>query len=131
MNSEILPISDPVKPPIDATSETAPFRVASWRWWIATILIGSSPLVASLMGGARRSTEGPMLPKTVLGLLLFCVVQFVAFGVVWGIAWLFARPNRDQLRMRLNNVWKAIGWGVVYSVGMRLAIALIAIYFGL
>jgi membrane protease YdiL (CAAX protease family) len=128
MNPEILPIADPVKPPVDVTPVKAPSRVAHWRWWVATILIGSSPLLASLMGGARRSTEGPMLPKTVLGLLIFCAIQMAAFGVVWGIAWLFARPNRDELRMRLHNIWKAIGWGVIYSVGMRLAIALIAIY---
>lgn len=66
-----------------------------------------------------------MIPRSVAGLLFFCALQFVPFLVIWGIAWAFARPDRDVLMLRLRERFAAvIGWGALYSIAMRVGLAM-------
>jgi membrane protease YdiL (CAAX protease family) len=68
-----------------------------------------------------------VLPKSVLHLLFFAVIEFALFGLLWGVAWLFARATKDDLLLRLRNGWKAIGWGIGYSIAMRVGLLIVMI----
>ncbi|PQV63013.1 CAAX protease self-immunity [Abditibacterium utsteinense] len=131
MNSEFQPIASPTELPI-AASPPLPTenRVARWRWWVSLLVIASSPLLAALSSTQRTASpgnRGALLPKSVMGLLLFCAIELGAFGVMWGIAWAFSRANRDQLFLRWRGA-KSLLWGVGYSLLMRFGIVFVAIF---
>jgi membrane protease YdiL (CAAX protease family) len=122
--SSIPLISEPLSAPLEQPQKPA---APVWRWWVFLLIIGSSPLVAAFSSASRAPNEPMQLPKTIPLLLLFCALQMVAFGVFWAIAWIFARPNRDDLLLRWRDGWKTVGWGALYSVGMRLGLLVVVI----
>lgn len=118
------PTGEPIRVPEELHQKST---VPLWRWWVSLLIIGSSPLLAALSSARRASNEQIMLPKTIIGLLLFCALQLAAFGIVWGVAWVFSRASKDDLLLRWKDGWKTVGCGVLYSVGMRLGIIVVVI----
>lgn len=47
------------------------------------------------------------------------------FGFIFSLAWLLARPSADQLFLKWRGGFKAWLWGMLYSVGLRVGIALL------
>ncbi len=114
-----------VRPPLPLLKN----RVARWRWWVSLAILILLPLAASILSAQQVSKSpapAPLLPKSVLGLLIFCALNLVEFGVVWTLAWAFSRANRDQLFLRWRG-FKSVLWGVGYSLLMRFGLVLVAI----
>ena len=122
--SSFPPIPEPTGAPLEQPQKPT---VPLWRWWVFLFIIGSSPLLAALSSASRGPNEQIQLPKTIPLLLLFCAVQMVAFGVVWALAWIWTRPNRDDLLLRWKDGWKMVALGALYSVGMRLGLLVVVI----
>ncbi|RYG70977.1 CPBP family intramembrane metalloprotease [bacterium] len=129
MNPSIPPISDPSSASKGSTAPELASRVALWRWWVATFIIGVCPALVSLLNGGRRADEkASAFPKTMPELLIFTLWEFGLFGIVWGVAWLFARASKDALFLRFKDGWLAPLWGVAYSIAMRLGITIFMVF---
>jgi len=58
--------------------------------------------------------------------VITCLFQLVSFGIVLGLAWLASRASRGDLLLRWRpRIW-TVPLAVVYSVGLRLAVGLVA-----
>jgi membrane protease YdiL (CAAX protease family) len=62
--------------------------------------------------------------------LLASAESLFSFGLVLGLAWLASRVTWDELLLRWRGGPRPILLGVVYSVGLRIAVAVIAIFVG-
>jgi len=97
-----------------------------WAAGLAVLLL----YVAGL--GYISSTQvdpgsSPLLPKTVKGLLYVAGSELLFFAVIFGLYFVLARPTRDDLLLRWKSGLNPIGWGVVYSVALRVLIAVTVI----
>jgi membrane protease YdiL (CAAX protease family) len=104
------------RPPVQPAS-----RKGLWRWFIALLVIGSYPLLPIFLHNAGSERDGPALPESIPGLLVFCALQMAIFGAYWGVAWLFARPNREQVGWQWRGDFQPVGWGFVYFAVLRFA----------
>jgi membrane protease YdiL (CAAX protease family) len=117
---EIPPLLEPQPPPL-------PKRRAKWRWAIHLLL-----LAAYVLGMGLISKEAPdptvageaALPTSVSGLLVFCAVQLVVFGIIFAVALLFSRASVDELRLRWRGGFMPVLWGGAHSILLRVAIAI-------
>ena len=93
------------------------------RWWIHFVLIGGyfTPLLF------LRRPAGPALTHTPQGLIFVCLIDLLFFTIVFGLAWLASRATREQLLLRWRPGFWVIPLGVAYSIGIRVAVVLIAI----
>lgn len=120
-------MNPPLPPAIASPHSPSPLKasVARWRWWIFLLLIGAAPLLVSLSGAARSGEQTPRFPKTIPALLLFCALEMAVFGVLWGVAWVFSRADKDALFLRWRGGWKPLAWGAFYSVALRAGIVVV------
>ena len=116
------PIIEPTPPPVAARG------VAVWRWWIHLLVIGVYPLLVGVISLWRHGDGGaPALPTRTSALLLVCALELAVFAVFFGAAWLASRASREELRLRWRGRVRPVVLGVVYSGGIRLALAVLAI----
>jgi membrane protease YdiL (CAAX protease family) len=100
------------------------------RWWFHLLLLAAYPIalgiIPSLMGDRKGVT---LLPKNTSGLLLVMGMELSIFALVFAFAWLASRASRDQLLLRWRQGIRPIWAGFVYSIGLRvlIAIALMAV----
>ena len=111
---------------MEPVSTTKP-AVNRKRWWIHLILITGYILAAGLSGLRRRGTHTAALTQTVGGLLSFCALQLLVFGLIFGLACLASRPTRDDLLLRWRGKMMPLLLGVGYSVALRVVVALVVI----
>jgi membrane protease YdiL (CAAX protease family) len=104
--------------------------IQPWRWWIHLLLIAAYPLLIGVLGLGDTEARGPALTSGSKGLLLVCAVQLVIFGVVFGLAWVASRASRDNLLFRWRGGFWPVPLGIGYSVGLRLAVGLVAVAVG-
>jgi membrane protease YdiL (CAAX protease family) len=92
------------------------------------VIIGSYPLLVALLSIIRGAPQAPALAHNAKGLLVVCAFQLTVFLVVFGLGWIASRASANDLMLH----WRPGGWaiplGVVYSVGLRFALAMIAVF---
>src|SRR5688572_23344774 len=116
-----FPVIDP--PP---SSEPLPGQpLPRWRCSIQLLLLSAYVLVVGLMGLNQSEHQAPMLPGTSRGLLMAAGVELTVFGIVFGLAWLAARPSRDDLLLRWRGSFSIVALGLGYSVALRVALAMV------
>ena len=125
-------MSEPsTSPEASPSPSAATTTIGRSRWWIHLLLVGSYPLTIGVLGWTRGESTQPALTHTAQGLIITCIVQMLIFGGVFGLAWLASRASRDDLLLRWRNGILTIPLGIAYSLGLRLALAVIAVMIGL
>jgi hypothetical protein len=111
---------------VSSTDEvSAARRVTRWRWWVALVLLAGYVLGAGLEGLIRGGEQGPVLPRSSVGLLKIAGVELVIFGMVFGLAWLVSRASREDLLLRWRGGLRIVPLGLGYSVALRVAVAVV------
>ena len=115
-------------PPSDLPPVVQP--IPAWRGWALLLLMASYPLLLELIGaltGAKRqqgdSAPVAMLPETIGGLWASCGMNLGIFGALFFVAWAVARPSAGSLYLRRSSPWAALGWGVAWSIVLRIVVA--------
>jgi membrane protease YdiL (CAAX protease family) len=103
-----------------------PKPVSRRRWWLHLILVTSYIFVLTLVGLARSKSHQPALSHTAGGLLFICTMELLLFGFVFGLAWLASRASLDDLLLRWRGHVRPVLLGAAYSVGLRLALGIVA-----
>lgn len=108
-------------PPETSTS------VARWRWWVHLIVLGMFPLLPLLFSLLPKQKGEAKLPTEVNGLLLVLGIELALFGVFFVIAWVASRVNSAQLMLTWRGGGMPVVWGLVYSIGIRVVLFVIAL----
>lgn len=98
------------------------------RWLTHLLLIGIYPIALGLLGLGRFESRGPALTHSTRGLLITCGIELAVFGIIFVLGWLFSRASGEQLLLRWRPRHWAIPLGLGYSVGLRLGVALVAVF---
>lgn len=98
------------------------------RWWIHLILIGSYPLLVGVLSLSRIAPRSPALAHDAGGLLRACVFQLLLFSMIFALGWMASRVSAKDLLLNWRPRFLAIPLGIIYSAGLRLALAVIAIF---
>jgi membrane protease YdiL (CAAX protease family) len=93
------------------------------------VLLAMFPLSAGLSGILSSKTSAA-LPPNIRILLLALTLDFLLFGVLFGLAWLSSRANADQLLLHWRGRGWPILWGMIYSIALRFAVAIVIIAAG-
>ncbi|MFN2622192.1 MAG: CPBP family intramembrane glutamic endopeptidase [Chthoniobacterales bacterium] len=109
-------------PPIPVFRQTP-----RWRWWIHLLLIGVYPALGLLVRlGVGHSPRGPALSGSVRGLLSVSGFELLLFSIFFAVACLISRPSREQLMLTWRPGWWVMPLGVVYSIGIRIGLVIVA-----
>ena len=92
------------------------------------MLIGSYPLVIGALSFSRAAPRAPALAHDAPGLVRACLFQLVLFGAIFALGWLASRASADNLLLRWRPGLWAIPLGFAYSVGLRVGLAIIAMF---
>jgi membrane protease YdiL (CAAX protease family) len=106
-------------------SEPPLTRVSRKRWWIHLILIGGY-LIPVIPLSMWYAPHRPALSNSTRGLLIVCGIEIALFSIVFTFGWLASRASRDELLLRWRPGWLVVPLGIGYSIGMRLALGVIA-----
>ncbi|MDE0767676.1 MAG: type II CAAX endopeptidase family protein [Opitutaceae bacterium] len=122
----------PSEQPQDVASEQLSLAkpISKARWWAHLVLLASYPLAIGLMSFyAADSTEvsEAALSADPLDLLVQIAGQLGFFFVLFGLAWLASRATGKQLLLGWKGGIGPIWRGLAYSVGLRLAIGILAV----
>ncbi|MDA1277057.1 MAG: CPBP family intramembrane metalloprotease [Verrucomicrobia bacterium] len=101
-------------------------RTGRVRWWIHLAVLGSYPIalgLVSVFAGETRS--GPLLSNDTGKLVFAMGIELGIFAAVFAIAWFASRANRDQLFLRWRGTFAPVWWGLAYSIGLRVGIAIV------
>ena len=92
------------------------------------LLIGVYPALGLLVRlAARHSTRAPALSGSVRGLLWVSGFELLIFSIFFAMACLISRASREQLMLPWRPGWWVAPLGVVYSIGIRIGLVLIAV----
>jgi membrane protease YdiL (CAAX protease family) len=136
MDSNVPPPIPPLPPPppIAPLPEPAPPEPNSpgrIRWLIHLVLIALYLFIIAFVGLDRtEAARGPALSHTTSGLLKVTGLELLAFGVIFGLAWLASRASVDDLRLRWRHHIMPVLLGLGYSVALRIAVAIVAVIVG-
>ncbi len=107
-------------PPFLAEAVPPPGPIATWRRAVMLSILLTYIVSFAIVGAQQGQKDGPILPAT-KGLLLLTFVQEMGlFVLVFGIAWAFGRPSKEELFLKRWDGWMTLVWSVVWSVGVRL-----------
>ena len=110
--------------------ESAPQDASPLRWWFHLILIGSYPLLIGLASGLAPQTAtepDAALSADPLELLSAIGIHLGIFFLIFGVGWSVSRAAPQQLMLPWTLGWKPIWRGLLYSLGLRFAMAGLAI----
>lgn len=116
-----VPVPAPVEP-----APLPPLPINRRRWWIHFILIGGY-FAAVIPFAIFQQPRRPTLFSDTRTLLFASVFEIVIFSVVFFLAWLASRASADDLLLRWRQGWWTIPLGIVYSIGMRIALGIILV----
>lgn len=106
----------------------APRPARRLGWVIHLLLLGLYPLSIGLLSAQMADpTRGAAIPNDPMRLMLMVVEQMAIFLVIFGLAWVASRASKDDLMLRWRGGWHPWWRGVVYSVGLRFLILILAI----
>jgi hypothetical protein len=97
-------------------------QVPRWRWWVHLILIGGYFFPGTIFA-ITHIRNHPALTSTPAGLIMVCVLQLSAFGLIFALAWLASRARLDDLYFRWRPRWWVVPLGAGYSVLLRVVVA--------
>jgi membrane protease YdiL (CAAX protease family) len=120
MNGADLP---PESPP-------AVFRepVSRWRWGFHFILLALYPITLGVLPSFVSHDDSTMLlPNETMGLLAVAAAELAIFALIFLAAWAASRASLDQLLLRGWHGGQPVWRGLLYSIALRLVIALVAI----
>jgi membrane protease YdiL (CAAX protease family) len=125
-------MSDAVPPPLPPEFAVPPVLRdprARWRWAVHLALLTAYVLALGIAGAMIQSgagkSKGPAMPADLASLAILCAVEVGGFAAVFGAAWFFSRATRDELLLRWRGSLQPIAWGIVYSVLLRVVIAMV------
>lgn len=98
--------------------------VSRWRWWVHLILIGGYFAAPLFFHRAGTRSE---LTNSAGGLIFVSAIDILFFAFVFLVAVWISRATRDDLYLRWRPGWSVVPLGLVYSVGIRLVVAIVAI----
>lgn len=99
-------------------------KVARWRWWIHFILIGGY-FLPGLVSAIYFIPDHPALRSDTRGLLFVAAFNLSIFAVVFFLGWLASRATSEELFLPWRPGWWVVPLGVLYSVAIRVGLALI------
>jgi membrane protease YdiL (CAAX protease family) len=73
----------------------------------------------------KKGSAEPAMPDDVQSLAQMCAIELGMFLAVFAIAWLFSRVRRDELFFKWRGGVRPILWGIVYSIGLRVAVMIL------
>lgn len=106
-------------------SATVEPSVSRWRWWIHLVLIGGY-FIPSIALGLVHVRHRAGLASTAHGLLIVCGFELLVFSIVFFLGWIASRASSEDLLLKWRPGWAVVPLGIVYSIAMRLAIAILA-----
>jgi CTP:molybdopterin cytidylyltransferase MocA/membrane protease YdiL (CAAX protease family) len=117
-------------PPILELYQTP--RRAKWRWGVHVTLLAAYVLGLGLAGALIRpetdkGTTTSAMPTDLRALAIMCLVEGVMFAAVFALAWLFSRVRPAELFLKWRGGLRPILWGFVYSVLLRIAVAIVVL----
>jgi membrane protease YdiL (CAAX protease family) len=94
------------------------------------VVISAYVLGIGALGYFQEKGQGPALTESTSGLLWASAESLLSFGFVLGIAWIASRVTREELLLRWRGGAQPILLGIVYSVGLRIAVVVVAVFIG-
>ncbi|HUR29523.1 MAG TPA: CPBP family intramembrane glutamic endopeptidase [Planctomycetota bacterium] len=104
-----------------------PRAVARWRWWLHLALITAYVLAIGATAVFQEKGGPPALSSSTRGLLWASAESLLSFGAVFAVAWLASRATREELRLPWRGGLLPIPLGIVYSLGLRIAVGVAAV----
>ena len=96
------------------------------RWLIHLTIIAAFPIFVGIVGvGRNYALHEPALSHGTRGLLITCAVEIILFSVIFGLAWLASRANKDDLLLRWRMGFWTVPIGIGYSVAIRVLLAIL------
>lgn len=116
-------------PPILEAPGQSPRR-AKWRWGVHVTLLAAYVLGLGLAGAfirpeTNKGTTTSAMPSDLRALAIMCLVEGIMFAAVFGLAWMFSRVRREELFLKWRGGLRPILWGFVYSVLLRIGVAVV------
>lgn len=110
-------------PPVLSVPPTIPARPARRGAWIALLVLMLAYIGYATLRGGTEADSGPALAGKIGPLWIQTLLNLAVFAVPLGIGLFFAKPTREDLRMARSAgllSW-VLGW--VWSVLLRIAVA--------
>lgn len=101
------------------------------RWWLHLILLGAYPIALGVLPQFIGSKEATLLPDGTAELLAAMAFELAVFGIIFGAAWYASRANSHQLMLGWHDGARPLVRGFLYSIALRLVIALVLVLFAL
>lgn len=115
-------MSEPAIPPLLSEVEGQTNR-GKWRWAIHLLLLAGYVLGIGLAGALLKDESAePAMPSDLESLAKMCALELGMFVAVFAVAWSFSRARPAELFLKWRGGLRPILWGIVYSIGLRLAI---------
>lgn len=124
----IVPENPPEIPTSGTPAPSKATRNQRLRWWAHLIIIGSYPLIVGVLSLIRAAPQAPALARDASGLLRACAFQLTIFALIFGLGWMASRASSNNLLLKWQPGPLVIPLGIAYSVGLRLALAMIAVF---
>lgn len=97
-------------------------------WVIHLILLALYPLSIGIISAKYSDpSAGAAIPSDPWQLVLMTVEQLGLFFVIFALAWVASRATADDLMIRWRGGWHPWWRGLVYSVGLRFMILILAV----
>jgi membrane protease YdiL (CAAX protease family) len=103
-----------------------------WRWAIHVGLLASYVLGLGIAGALLRSDThkgggSSAMPSSVRALVSMCATELGFFAAIFAIAWIFSRARPNELFLKWRGGLRPIAWGILYSVVLRVVIAMVGL----
>jgi len=121
-------MEQPGTTPVIPADELTPPRVSRWRWWVHLSVLAAYPIVLGVAGAMLlKPGSGPLLPSDPLRLAGGVVQEIFLFGVIFFLAWSASRASIQELRLEWTSALAPVARGLLYGIGLQLAVMLIGI----
>jgi membrane protease YdiL (CAAX protease family) len=103
-------------------------RTSRLRWGIHLLFVTAYLVVLATLSVIRNKPNHPALSHTATGLAIVCTMELSLFALVFGLACLASRPNRDDLLLRWRGGPLPPVLGAAYSIGLRFAVGAVVVF---